>query len=64
METKESPGVPVLTIEQMKVDTPDIMTALLSPWADEKKPSDSDLLMLQGDTQLIINAGRSVLRYV
>ena len=37
--------------------TPDIMSVLLVPWKD-KKPTGSDLKMLQGDCQLIIVAGR------
>ena len=37
--------------------TPNIISFLLDPWKDEK-PTGSDLDMLQGDTQLIVVAGR------
>jgi hypothetical protein len=41
----------------MKVDVPDIMSTLLSPF-QETPPTAEDILMLQGDSRLIIIAGR------
>jgi hypothetical protein len=38
------------------------MTALLEPWK-EKAPTESEEKMLQGDSQLIIVAGRYVVIY-
>ncbi len=46
--------------DQMKVDTPDIMAALLKPFQDNP-PRSEDLLMLQGDSRLIVIAGRYVI---
>lgn len=45
--------------EKTKVVTPNITSFLLEPW-QHKRPLDHDLKMLQGDTQLIVVAGRSV----
>jgi tryprostatin B 6-hydroxylase len=42
---------------QTKVDTPDIMSTLLSPFPD-RPPMGEDLSMLQGDSRLIVIAGR------
>jgi tryprostatin B 6-hydroxylase len=42
---------------QTKVDIPDIMSTLLSPFQD-KPPMGDDLSMLQGDSRLIVIAGR------
>jgi tryprostatin B 6-hydroxylase len=44
---------------QTKVDTPDIMSTLLNPFQSQP-PTGQDLLMLQGDSRLIVIAGRSV----
>lgn len=39
--------------------TPDIMSTLLGPYKDTK-PSENDMKMLRGDSQLIVVAGRSL----
>jgi hypothetical protein len=46
-------------ITQANIETPDIMTTLLKPFPD-KPPTGQDLLMLQGDSRLIVIAGRCV----
>lgn len=43
----------------MVTTTPDIMTALLEPYKD-LKPTENEMRMLRGDSQLIIVAGRSL----
>lgn len=47
------------TPEQTKVETPNIMSFLLAPLEDEKLTS-ADINMLEGDSQLIVVAGRLV----
>ena len=47
------------TLEQAKIDTPNIMSFLLAPLED-KKPTSAELNMLEGDSELIVVAGRSV----
>lgn len=42
---------------QMKEGIPDIMSALLKPF-QAAPPSGQDLLMLQGDSRVIVVAGR------
>jgi tryprostatin B 6-hydroxylase len=45
--------------KQANNETPDIMSTLLKPFPDEP-PTGDDLLMLQGDSRLIVIAGRCV----
>ena len=45
--------------EQTKIETPNIMSFLLAPLG-EKKPTSADINMLEGDSQLIVVAGRLV----
>lgn len=46
----------------MVTNTPDIMTTLLEPYKD-LKPTENEMRMLRGDSQLIIVAGRSLFAF-
>jgi hypothetical protein len=46
-------------VKQVNNETPDIMSTLLKPFL-EKEPTEADILMLQGDSRLIVIAGRCV----
>jgi hypothetical protein len=47
----------IADIEQTKVEIPDIMATLLEPF-QEKAPTGDELRMLQGDSRIVVIAGR------
>ena len=47
----------IMTLDQAKVDIPDIMSTLLGA-LQGSKPTPEELQMLRGDSQLIVVAGR------
>ena len=47
----------IMTLDQAKVDIPDIMSTLLGA-LQGLKPTPEELQMLRGDSQLIVVAGR------